>query len=35
MAVRHETSGLINVEERAGEDLDMEEPPLALSAENL
>jgi segregation and condensation protein B len=30
-----ETSGLINIEERAGEDVDVEEPPLALSSEDL
>jgi segregation and condensation protein B len=30
-----ETADLINIEERAGEDLDVEEPPLALSSEDL
>jgi hypothetical protein len=30
-----ETHDLINIEERAGEDLDAEEPPLALSSEDL
>jgi segregation and condensation protein B len=30
-----ETHALINIEERAGEDLDAEEPRLALSSEDL
>jgi len=30
-----ETPDLINIEGRAGEDLDAEEPPLALSSEDL
>jgi segregation and condensation protein B len=30
-----ESPDLINIEDRAGEDLDAEEPPLALSSEDL
>jgi hypothetical protein len=30
-----EAQDLVNIEERAGEDLDAEEPPLALSSEDL